>query len=334
MKLPGLRLLSLSTAAFVASAQAPQPRPPAPPLLPPVDYQLGTAARSADSKPPASRKIDYKLQIALLPSAQYRPVPYELFHGVLLFQARLDGQDVWAMLDNGSGTTVIDAAFLRSRGFALGSPLDKVRTPTGSIDRWRAPDVPIEVPGEMTISGAAFAADLSSIAKLSGRPISVVLGKELFDNLVLLVRPAQRNFVLAPSGSFTPSADARTVELKGDKPQLTATIDGQSLLLALDLGDAAKVTLGKSAWASLGLDDKATLQGRSANVDAKLYSTKETYVDRVKLGPVLVEHVLVTQAPELPEDGDGRLGLGFLSQFTFAIDVKKRTLWLMPKPGG
>jgi hypothetical protein len=198
------------------------------------------------------------------------------------------------------------------------------------MQRWRAPELRIVVPGEMTADGSLFAADLSAWSRLMGRPVSLVLGKEFFDNLAFLIRPTERNFELGRSGSLNHGKETQEIVLKNDRPQLSAVINGQPLVLTIDLGDGGMVSLSNTAWARLGLNDALSLEGRTANFNAEMHSTKKTFGARMKIGRFVAQDVTLSRAPQVSGDSDGRLGLGFLKHFTFAIDVKKRRLWLVP----
>jgi hypothetical protein len=321
-----LQLLLTGPAASAAFARALV----APPELPPIDFHLHGASAAKAEDAPSAGTIDYQIHIDFPDAADHKPVPFEIVHGVLLFRAKLDGLDVWAMLDNGSSSTLVDTGFILSRGLKLGPQLGEFRTPTGTMQRWRAPELRIVVPGEMTADGALFAADLSPWSRLMGRSVSLVLGKEFFDNLAFLIRPAEQNFELGSSGSFNPNRETQEIVLKNDRPELNAVVDGQPLVLTIDIGDGDMVSLSSAAWARLRLNDALSLESRTANFNAQMHSTKKTFGVRMKIGRIVTQNVVVSRAPQVSGDSDGRLGLGFLKHFTFAIDVKKRRLWLVP----
>src|SRR6478735_6252062 len=113
---------------------------------------LLAAAFLAPCAPASAQALDSaasetRFAIRFVPRAERRPVPYESVRGTALFRAEVDGREVWAMLDNRVTSSVVDAAFARSLGIALDTPAGRFRTPSGSLERWRVPDVAIRVPG-------------------------------------------------------------------------------------------------------------------------------------------------------------------------------------------
>lgn len=70
----------------------------------------------------------------------------------------------------------------------------------------------------------------------------------------------------------------------------------------------------------------------SMSVDARGWGTESvtTTVEEVSLGPKRVEDVKVSLSPALLVERDGYVGIGLLSRFNFAIDIKARRLWLIP----
>src|SRR6187551_1001431 len=76
---------------------------------------VATAQQPATGTAQATR-----VTVQFASSADRKPLSYELaFKGVAVFKVRVEGQDVWAILDNGAGRTVIDTGFARSAGLEL-----------------------------------------------------------------------------------------------------------------------------------------------------------------------------------------------------------------------
>src|SRR5438045_69399 len=73
-------------------------------------WRAWPGAAPAESAPQSSA-APVQGAIELVPEKDRRPVPYELVHDHIFFRARVGGRDVWAMLDNGSGRTVVDRGF-------------------------------------------------------------------------------------------------------------------------------------------------------------------------------------------------------------------------------
>ena len=100
-------------------------------LLP---FSTVSAEQPAADPPPSTVQFD----IRFVPREERKAVPYELVRGTVTFKALVNGHEVWAVLDNGSSSSLIDEAFARSLGLQFipvtGGPLV---TPTGVLERWR-----------------------------------------------------------------------------------------------------------------------------------------------------------------------------------------------------
>lgn len=295
---------------------------------------LGAALSGAHSAANAQSGADpsvqhYKIDIHFVTGKDRKPVPYEMNDGVLLFQAQINGQAVWAMLDNESGDSLIDAAFARTHGLTLGPPLGPLRTPGGTLERRRVEGVRLSIQGQASFTAPLSAADLSFASRVAGKPISVVLGKEYFESLGFLIDPRSKELQFGPSGSLTVPATIPYVELLNDRPQVEVRVNGHPAVVTVDLGYNGTLSLNDAAWAELGLNDAPSTNAKSANFDGRFREMKSTRVDEVSLGPETRHDVDVRLDRSFPEDGDGIIGLGFLSKFIFAIDEKSRRIWFI-----
>ena len=75
------------------------------------------------------------------------PLAYETVGGLILFNVKLAGRDVWMLLDNRAERSVVDTAFARDAGFAVEALPGMIRTPTGTLPKQLVRDVPL-VDGE------------------------------------------------------------------------------------------------------------------------------------------------------------------------------------------
>ena len=268
------------------------------------------------------------------------PVPFEIVHGHLLFKARISGVDVWALLDNGFTKTVIDTKFAGPPG-PDAAPALQARTPAGSVELKHVPSVGIEVPGQFTFTDSfQLAEDLSNVSKIAGRPISLVIGKDVFENFLFLVSFSDRTFQVGASSVMNVPAPfklnlplgGKQLVLNNDRPQIDVVINGRPAALTVDLGDDAAIVLNDAAWNRLGLNDLAVFTNTSMGADGLVSPTRITVVDEVSVGPINGHQVPVDNHPVIPEDGDGTIGLGFFSAFNFAFDLKAHRIWLFPRP--
>lgn len=273
-----------------------------------------------------------------------KPTPFELFHRLILFEAQIEGRQVWALLDNGFDRTVMDTGFASSQGLNVTPTGGQLRSATGSLEGNIVSEAIISVPGQVSLRGSFLAADLSIMSRTIGRPISLVLGKELFQDMAVLIKPSDGTFEFWPSAalSLPPEAprlqlpkDAVELVLNNDAPQLHVAIVGKPAVLTVDLGSNDMIALSEEAWEKLGLNDFATTEGQSMGPEGRPVTTRTTLVPDIAIGPIRSFGVPVTAKPVLAGTGDGLLGTGYLSRFDFVIDIKARRLWLLsPVAGG
>lgn len=290
----------------------------------PMGSKLAAQALSAAPKP-----LTNQIHIRFKPKGERAPLSYELLHGVPVFPAQINGQDVWAMLDDRITGSLIDAQFARSHGLKVAAASGQFRTPTGTLERHAAYDVEVTLPGQIEIDGSFSVVDLSFAAKVTGRPISLIIGKEYFDDLEFLITPFNHEIQVGPSGTLKLRADTPSVVLKNDRPQVDATINGEPVTLTVDLGYQGNVALTDAAWTKLHLTSAGL--DKTAHLDGNFEAAKTTTVGEVALGAVQFRDVRVISQRTFAEDADGYIGFGLLSQFNFALDVKGGRLWMISK---
>jgi len=257
------------------------------------------------------------------------PLPFETLNGVPVFRVDVNGQQVWAMLDNGVSSSLLDKGFAQSQNLPLGPVTSKLRTPSGALDRQLVHNVTVQVPGQLRFTSPFSAVDLAFLKAATGRPITLVLGKEYFDVLAVLVRPSSSSLELGPSGRLNVPAAVRAIPLTSERPNVEVRMGGKALNLMIDLGYNGDIALTPQAWDALSLNKRPATFGKGANLNGSVYDVKFVKLPSVGIGPMTVNNVSASLRPLRAEDGDGILGLGVLRRFDFALDVKARKLWLI-----
>jgi len=279
----------------------------------------------------------FNLQLQFDP-AQRKPVPFELERDHILFRVQVEGRTVWAMLDNGAERTIIDSGFAKSSGLKVSAPVGLAHTVTGALESGLAADTHVIIPGQASIAATLGAIDLSYTSRVMGRPISLIVGKELFQSLAVVILPSRKTLEFWPStvDNLPPQVprlvlppNAGPIILDNNTPQIRGSIGGKPVRLAVDLGDLSTIAVGEAAWHRLGLDHLATTIGESAASDGRPIRTKTAMAGAVRIGWESRSKAAVTLLPVLPEQGDGRLGIGFFRHYDFAIDLRARRIWLL-----
>jgi predicted aspartyl protease len=297
-----------------------------------------SASPASAQSQPASSHIQFNTAFEFDP-AKRKPVPFELQHNIVLFKAQVEGREVWAVLDNGADRTVIDSSFANASGLHVGPPVDRMRLVTGAVAQsGRVANVHIIMAGQGTIAATLASADLSSLSKVMGRPIALILGKEVLQSFALVVLPSKKTFEFWPSSTLAlpPEAphlviptNAAPIILDNGIPQVRVSLGGKPALLSVDLGNSDTISLGQSAWRRLGLDRFATIPRTVAGGDGRPVPARTTIVGTLTVGLVTGYNASVTDGPDGLNSDDGRLGMGFFAHYDFAIDVPARRIWLL-----
>lgn len=302
-------------------------------MLAAIGLLVAPTAAIGQAQSPDARPVDTRFNINLkFPASKEEriPVHFELLNGVLVFRATIGGKEVWAILDNRLESSLIDAGFAQTAGISLGQEIGPMRTPTGSLPRRLTSYVQVIVPGQVAINTRLSAVDLSFLAKATGRPIALALGREYFGNLLFLIKPSNHTFQLGPSGAdLNVAAGTTLIALQSDRPKLGVVIDGVALQVTLDLGYNGAIALSDDAWARAGLDKLSSIERKSAHLEGTVFTVPHVTVPSVKVGARRFANVDVSKQPVLADDGDGMIGLGFLAQSDFALDIKAGKLWLI-----
>jgi predicted aspartyl protease len=294
---------------------------------------LASASALQAQQPPADpAATDIKFTARFVPRDQRHPASYELANGTATIKALVNGREVWVMLDNGASMTLIDEAFARSLGLQT-VPLAGAGlfTATGRLERSRVTErVDIVIPGQVSMQAPVVAANLAGVSAITDRPISLVLGKEYFKVMLFMFIPRSREVHLRASGSLQIRADTPYLVLQDESPQIEVMIDGRPVVLTIDLGFNGQIALSQHAWSRLGMGDSPTMASRVIDARGSATSTVTATVDEVSLGSRHTKDVKVSLSPALLVERDGFIGLGLLSRFNFALDIKARRLWLIP----
>ena len=214
-------------------------------------------------------------------------VPFELFReNRIILNGRVNGTDTPMILDSGAGVTVMDRDFAQRIGLKKGISMS-AQGVGGRQQGELVQDVTVEV-GNLKLSGVSVAVlDLDAIEKAIGRPMPVILGRELFTNSVVGLDFDKQMLTLSPAINFAPPAGATEVKLKreGTLHFLPIAVDGQKPVeAALDLGNGGALSLSKEYHESVPALAKLPFAvGLSGGVGG-LHETKRVTMPKVEIG--------------------------------------------------
>ena len=263
-------------------------------------------------------------------------VPFELYRGNRVVTAgSINGHRVDFLLDTGAGVTTVDRAFAQSIGLPSGQKI-KAQGVGGLADAELVKGVSLAV-GTLRLDHATvLVLDLSNVAKGIGRPVPVIVGRELFDNAVVTLDWKAGQMTLAQSDGFVPPPGARMVKLGrgGDRLNtIPVSIEGLPTVNAhLDLGNGSALSLPRNYWKS-----KPEL-ARLPYAESQAGGVGGTHGTRlVTLGKVAIAGETFSAVPaylsEQQEKGavaEPNAGIGLFKPFKLTMDLGHNRLYLEP----
>ncbi len=241
----------------------------------------------------------------------------------------VNGVATEALLDSGAEMTLVDATFAHQAGLTLeGSDMAKG---TGGEQQVRfAHGVDLESVGTRLEDRTVAVMDLSDIARrLVGEPLTVVLGRELFDSGRFLLDLQAREMTTvdaasAPAGLRLPLRDHAGIK------QMPVRIEAVEVHADFDLGNGSELLIGRDFAAGHGLLAPDRIVGSKAGGGVGGAVTR----DLVRLQSVTVagvEFAHVTAAVDATgHAADANVGVSLLRNFVLTIDFPGNALWLAP----
>jgi hypothetical protein len=286
-----------------------------------LSLPLSTVAQTPD---PLGLSIPIVIDFA----KDHTPVPYELDHNLLFFNARIGDTPVRVLLDNGAGSSLIDETLARRLGFQT-VPLNQSLIAVDGQQRPQvlAQQIPFRIPGQIDTTTAMLVVDLKPISAHFDHPVDVILGSEFFA-LAIAIDRAAGTIAFAPSGVANIEG-ATTIPLSADDI-IEAEIAGQPVRLALDLGDSGGASLYTDVFARI-LPDVETVEGQSMGAFGGLHTVRRAQDVPTTLGQLdLIGPV--SEVTRLPGKAgvDGRLGSTMFLPFTVVFDRTAGKILLQP----
>ncbi|MES3151657.1 aspartyl protease family protein [Sphingomonas faeni] len=261
--------------------------------------------------------------------------PLEVATGdTLLVDAQVGGSPVKAVLDSGSGASIIDLSLAQALGIENGER----RTISGLGGK--APvrlihDVDVQLGDRTRRLPFAVVADLSTLSAAFGRRINMLLGADMFVENCIALDFGRRQFAFAPTGSFLGGGEWTAIALgRGAKQELyvSASIAGsRPVPVMIDLGSSAALMLSSSYVDTLGLTkERATSTAALGGVEG--IATVDVFTTpTLSLGGLSAQDIpTLGNRNWLPTSTVGNIGLPLIGQFDAIFDVTAGFVWLRP----
>lgn len=269
-------------------------------------------------------------------------VPVDLYRKRYVYLAgELNGVPTDVVLDSGAGMTVLDRALAEKL---------KLR-PEGDLEaRGTGGNVGAGLVGGLTLRGAgvevgpisAAVIDLSDVGRRLGRPLPVILGKELFHALVVDLDYPRSRLRLHDAASFRYEGPGRKVDLlpaeDGHKSLRISIEGGEPIVVGLDTGQGGALSVFRHyADARRLLEGRPVSESRGGGVGgatiSKLATLRSVSIAGYELRsvPATFQTTDVGGAFDTKRQ-EGNLGAGILARFRVLFDYSRSALWLEPGP--
>lgn len=266
-------------------------------------------------------------------------VPFELFRDRWIFmRALVNGVETEIMLDSGASITVIDSAEARRRGFRGGRRISALGV--GGLQEGRLHGgVFVELDGLSLRNLRVAAVDLSDVGKHIGRPLPFVLGRDVFDKVVVDIDYPNRRVAFHEFAGYEytgPGATVPLTQFESGKWAAELEIAGVGTgLFQLDTGGGETVTLFEEfIEAHELLIDLPTSVHLTGGVGGTLEVRTGT------LPTLTFAGVTLTDVPASFHAGDqgafaamdlaGNLGGGILERFRLVFHTQRKELYVQP----
>lgn len=268
-------------------------------------------------------------------------IPFELYaRGYIYLRGQVNGHETDILLDSGAGMTVLEAATAKQVGLESSGSLAAQGT-GGTVAAGLAQGVTLKI-GELEIGPLTAAVlDLSELERRMGRPLPVILGKELFHAFVVDIDYPHSRLRLHEPESFRYDGPGRRLELlpaEDGHKDLRLSVEGlEPAVFGLDTGQGSEITLFRRYAEAHGL-----LEGRRLS-QRKGGGVGGTNVDDV--GTLRSLEIAGFRFENVPASFDrsertafdtalkaGNLGTGILRRFRVLFDYARDALYLEPGP--
>ena len=253
----------------------------------------------------------------------------ELVNNRLFVPAAVNGTVVVALLDSAAEMTVVDDDFARRLGLVTEGSAAAHGSGAARMEATFATGVDIGMGGVQLRDVRVAVMDLGEVSqRLVGRPLDMILGREVFDAAPLLVDIEDRTVTAVAAGEGRRGVRLPLGEHRGT-PTIPAAVEGHEPVGAvLDIGNGSEVLVGRAYAERIGLTAPGRVVERRSG--GGLGGALER--DIVILRNLVVAGREFRDVRAAIDPGatasDLNLGTSILRHFVITTDFPQRAVWL------
>jgi len=271
------------------------------------------------------------LAALLLPLDMAAAEPLETFNNRVFVEVMVNGQRVTALLDSAAEMTIIDDGFAARLNLVPTGAAAAHGSGAEAMEARFADNVTIEALGGSMAARVAIL-DLGEVsARLLGRPVDMLLGRELFDEGRLRIDIAGGTIETfdgdEPRGVRLPLGADRGI------PTFPAAIEGNAPVQAVfDTGNGSEVLIGRTYAERIGLAAPDRIVERAAGGGLGGARSRDIVILRTLTVAGRTFRDIRAAIDPGETASDLNIGTAILRHFIITTDFAGHAIWLEPRP--
>lgn len=265
-------------------------------------------------------------------------IDFEFFDNDQIFiPVEVNGSEVKLLLDSGAGISLLDSGFAKRIGVQATGKLP-ISGVGGQATMQIASQMQIQLADLTFRHLRAGVMDLSQISEQVGHPMPFILGKEVFNEVIIDIDFAHHRIAFRDPATFSAPPGALRVALgrHQDRRSIPVSVEGRAaVLFDFDLGNnGALIVYPTYRDEARLLDGRLQSLGLSAGVGglirSKVATLKSISVAGIEIAAVPTEFPDAADNAVNSDQTAGNIGLTVFSRFRLLTDYPHDALWLVP----
>jgi len=256
--------------------------------------------------------------------------PLQVFGDRLFVEARVNDQQVTALLDSAAEMSFMDRTWAEENGIAFAGA-ETAKGSGGEEQVVFAKGVTVKALGVRLEDLTVAVLDLADLStRLIGRPTHFILGRELFDRERLAIDIEDGTIAVA-ARDFKPAGVTLALSSERGLEAFGVAVNDVPVQADFDLGNGSEILIGRDFAAKLGLlADPASLPTRKGGGVGGEIEHKIVHLARLEIAGVKFDDVEAA-VDETDSAGDLNIGVRVLKNFRITVDFSEHMLWLDPR---